>query len=75
MRQGRSLQEFVQGDLHFFLSGGAQHPLGPEDSLKSIDFTGTGGGGLSPQSPHPDYAFECVDLRYFKLRILLDQIN
>ena len=48
MRQGRSLQEFVQGDLHFFLSGGAEHPLGPEDSLKSIDFTGTGEGGWTP---------------------------
>jgi len=45
--QGR-IQEFVQG-LLIFLSfqggGGAQHPLGPENPQKSIDFTGPGGGG------------------------------
>ena len=29
--------------------GGAQHPLGPENPLKSIDFTSP--GGLSPHSP------------------------
>ena len=27
--------------------GGAQHPFGPENPLKSIDFTGPG-GGLTP---------------------------
>ena len=47
--QGR-IQEFVQGGLHFFLfPGGAQHPLGPENPLKSIDFTGP--GGLAPLAP------------------------
>ena len=42
--QGR-IQEFVQGGgLNFFLfQGGAQHPLGPENPLKSIDFTGPAG--------------------------------
>ena len=46
--QGR-IQEFVHGGLKFFsLSRGAQHPLGPENPLKSIDFTG-------PIAP-PEYA-------------------
>ena len=41
--QGR-IQEFVQeGGLIFFLSRGAQHTLGPENPLKSINFTGPGG--------------------------------
>ena len=32
------------GGLNFFLSpGGAQHPLGPENPMKSIEFTGPGG--------------------------------
>ena len=45
-------QKFVQGGLNFFFNqGGLQHPLGPENSLKSIDFTGPG-GSLAP----PDYA-------------------
>jgi len=41
--QGRN-QEFVQGGLNFFYlsRGGAQHPLGPEKPLKSMDFTGPG---------------------------------
>ena len=41
--QGR-IQEFVQGLLIFlsFQGGGAQHPLGHENPLKSIDFTGPG---------------------------------
>jgi len=40
------------GGLKFYyLSRGAQHPLGPENPLKSIDFTGP--GGLSPQPPPP----------------------
>jgi len=44
-----------RGGLKFFLfSGGAQHPLGPENPLKSIDFTGSG-GGLAPITP-PEYA-------------------
>ena len=45
----RRIQEFVQGGgLNFFLfPGGAQHPLGPENPLKSKDFTGPG-GGLAP---------------------------
>ena len=48
--QGR-IQEFVQeGGLIFFLSRGAQHTLGPENPLKSIEFTGPG-GGLSRHSP------------------------
>ena len=29
--------------------GGAQHPFGPENPLKSIDFTGP--GGLNPIAP------------------------
>ena len=34
---------------NFFLFRGAQLPLlGPENSLKSKDFTGPGGGGLAP---------------------------
>ena len=39
--QGR-IQEFVQGGAYIFFSfqWGAQHPLGPENPLKSIDFTG-----------------------------------
>ena len=41
-RQER-IQEFVQGGLKFF-SRGAQQPLGHENPLKSIDFTGPGGG-------------------------------
>ena len=46
------IQEFVQGVAYIFLSfqgGGAQHPLGPEIPLKSIDFTG-------PRDPPPEYA-------------------
>ena len=54
--QGR-IQEFVQEvclNFLLFQGWGAQHPLGPENSLKSIDFSGPG-GGLSPSSP-PEYA-------------------
>ena len=50
--QGRS-QEFVQGRINFsfFFRYGAQHPLGPENPLKSIDFTSLfQGAGLSPHS-------------------------
>ena len=48
--------------LNFFLSRGglstgAQYPLGHENPLKSIDFTGPG-KGLSPNSPPPEYASE-----------------
>ena len=32
-----------EGLTFFFSRGGAQHPLGPEKPLKSIDFTGYGG--------------------------------
>ena len=32
-----------RGGLHFFLSRRSQHPLGPKNSLKFIDFTGPGG--------------------------------
>jgi len=40
-----------RGGLHFFLPrGGPHHPLGYENPLKSIEFTGQG-GGLSPNSP------------------------
>ena len=47
--QGR-IQEFVQGGLNFLsFQGGGGCPLGPENPLKSIDFTGP--GGLSPHSP------------------------
>ena len=44
------MREFKGGGLTFFsFHGGAQHPLGPENPLKSIDFTGpVQGGGLSP---------------------------
>ena len=38
--------------LNFFsFQVGAQQPSGPENSLKTIDFTGPG-KGLSPHSPH-----------------------
>ena len=49
------IQEFVQGGgLIFFLSRGpAQHPLGHENFLKSIDFTG---GGSAPIAPPTEYA-------------------
>ena len=38
-------RNLFRGGLKFFFSfqGGAQHPLGPENPLKSIDFTGPGG--------------------------------
>ena len=40
------------GGLHFFLPrGGPHHPLGYENPLKSIEFTGQGGGGLAPIAP------------------------
>jgi len=49
--QGR-IKEFVQGGaLNFFFPGGAQHLLGPENPLKSIDFAVTWGGGLNPHGP------------------------
>ena len=53
--QGR-IQEFVQGGLKFFIfpGGGAQLQFGPENHLKSIEFTGLG-GGLAPIA-HPEYA-------------------
>ena len=40
------------GDLKFFSLSRvwAQHPLGPENTLKSINFTGPG-GGLAPIAP------------------------
>ena len=41
-----------EGGLNFF-PGGAQHPLGPENPLKLIDFTGS--GGLVLHSPPPEY--------------------
>ena len=51
----RRIQEFVQvGLTFFFFPGGAQHPLGPENPLKSIDFTSQE-GGLAPIAP-PKYA-------------------
>ena len=34
---------------------GAQHPVGPKKPLKSMDFTGPG-GGLAPMAPPPEYA-------------------
>ena len=44
------------GGLNFFsFQGEAQLPLGHENPLKSIYFTGPG-GGLSPNSPPPEYA-------------------
>ena len=47
----RRTQEFVQGGLtFFFFPGGAQYPLGPENPLKSIDFTSQE-GGLAPIAP------------------------
>ena len=40
-----------EGVLIFFsFQGEAQHPLGPENPLKSINFTGPG-GGLAPIAP------------------------
>ena len=38
------------GLTFFFFPGGAQHPLGHENPLKSIDFTGPG-GALAPIAP------------------------
>ena len=40
-----------EGLKFFYLSRGAMHPLGPENPLKSIDFTGP--GGLTPIAPTP----------------------
>ena len=41
-----------RGVVKFFsFQGGAQHLLGYENPLKSIDFTGQGGGGLAPIAP------------------------
>ena len=43
--------EFFSGGLKVFFfpgGGGAQHPLGPENPLKSIDFTGPGESLASP---------------------------
>jgi len=35
---------YTQGRIQeFFQRGGVQHPLGPENHLNSIDFTGPGG--------------------------------
>ena len=34
----------VGGLIFFIFPGGAQHPLGPENPLKSIEFTGPGRG-------------------------------
>jgi len=39
-----------RGAYIFSFQGGAQHPLGHENLLKSIDFTGPG-GGLAPIAP------------------------
>ena len=39
-----------RGGLKFFFQGGGSAPVGHENPLKSIDFTGQG-GGLSPNSP------------------------
>ena len=48
-KQGR-IQEFVQGGLNLSFQGrGAQHPLGPENPLKSIDFTGPGPAYKEPK--------------------------
>ena len=45
-----------RGELIFFHPRGGSAPfLGHENPLKSIDFTGPG-GGLSPNSPPPEYA-------------------
>ena len=68
LAQGR-FQEFVQEGLKFFLfPGGAQHPLGPENPLKSLDFTGP--GGLSPNSPPPEYASElAVHFNYYRVLV------
>ena len=49
-------QEFVKGGHTFFSpGGGAQHPLGPDNPLKTIYFTGPG-GRLSPNIPAPESA-------------------
>ena len=50
----RSLSKGGGLKLFFFFPGEAQHPLGPENPLKLIDFTGPG-GWLSPHSPPPEY--------------------
>jgi len=60
----RGIQEFVRRGFNYLFifpgEGGAQHPLGPESPLKSIDFTGP--GGLSPHSPPP------LILRFIKFK-------
>ena len=50
----RSKKDVNQGRIHEFVQGGAQHPFGHENPLKSIDFTGPG-WGLAPIAP-PEYA-------------------
>ena len=45
-------RNLFRAGLKFFSFQGAQHPLGHENPLKSIDFTGPE-GGLSPHSPPP----------------------
>ena len=51
------LETSLGGLILFNFQGGAQHPLGHENSLKSIDFKSidfTGpGGGLAPIAPPP----------------------
>ena len=54
-----------RGGLHFF-PGGAQHPLGPENPLKSIDFTGPW-GSLAPIA-YPPWKRLWQRLNFFKLR-------
>ena len=52
MLQGR-IQEFVQlGHNLFFFPRGAQHPLGPENPLNTINYTDPG-SGFNPHSTLP----------------------
>ena len=53
------------GGLNFFLilASGAQHPLGPENPLQTIDFSIPKGGGAEPQLSPPEYTY-CYSLSY-----------
>ena len=56
--QGR-IQELVQGGLKLFFTGGggAQHPLGTENPLCSIDFTGPRGAMPPLNTPERTKSF------------------
>jgi len=55
--KGKTPHSNIQ-ELFFLYRGGTQHPLGPENPLKSIDCTGP--GGAEPPQPPPEYASEYI---------------